>query len=376
MMIRSAPKTAAQRHPMRVVTRRTGLSPDLLRVWEKRYNVVEPARSESGRRLYSDADIERLQLLHRATLAGRSIGQVAGLSARALADLVREDAEAEAQRAREGGRAPLPAALAPAADDAPAHTFLNECFQAIEQLDALALGLVLRRAVLALPAEGFLDTLVVPLLERVGRAWRDGALRSAHGQLAFVALRRALDGVADATASPLAAPHVIVAAPAAPARDVTVREIGAQEFGALLSAATAAVEGWRVTYIGTGIPAEDIAEAARDTRARAVALSVASPAAGPDHVGDPAIAHEVSRLRALLPKGVDLVVGGAAAPAYRGVLEPNGPVHVSDLAGLRTQLRAMQRSAGGSASTPVRGPSPDAESARRASARRTRSARS
>src|ERR1700733_10194856 len=84
------------RHPMRAVTRRTGLSPDLLRAWERRYEVVKPSRSAGGRRLYSDADIERLRLLFRATLAGRSIGQVAELPTSALAALVRQDEKADA----------------------------------------------------------------------------------------------------------------------------------------------------------------------------------------------------------------------------------------------------------------------------------------
>jgi MerR family transcriptional regulator, light-induced transcriptional regulator len=359
---------------MRVVARRTGLSADLLRVWEKRYGVVVPARSESGRRLYSDADIERLRLLHRATLAGRSIGQVAGLPARALAELVRGDAEAEAQRVRDNGRATLPAALAPAPGGA-THPLLDECFGAIEHLDAPALGAVLRRAALALPAEGFLDALVVPLLERVGRAWREGALRAVHAQLAFVALRRVLDGMADAGASPLSAPHVIVAAPAAQLRETTVRELGAQEFGALLSAATAAVEGWRVTYLGAGIPPEDIAETARHIGAQAVALSVASPAADPDSAGDPAVAREVGRLRALLPEGVELVVGGAVAPAYRATPDWDGAVLVSDLTGLRMQLRAMQQGTGGKGSTAVSGIPGNSASVRQSSAHRTRSAR-
>jgi DNA-binding transcriptional MerR regulator len=82
---------------MRIVTRRTGLSAHLLRAWERRYEVVKPSRSEGGRRLYSDADIERLRLLYHATLAGRSIGQVAELSTEALTALVRLDAEADAK---------------------------------------------------------------------------------------------------------------------------------------------------------------------------------------------------------------------------------------------------------------------------------------
>ena len=71
-------------HPIQVVTRRTGVSADVLRVWEKRYAVVTPVRSPSGRRLYSDADIERLRLLVQAKRTGRTIGQIAALSAAAL----------------------------------------------------------------------------------------------------------------------------------------------------------------------------------------------------------------------------------------------------------------------------------------------------
>src|SRR5512140_1340838 len=83
------------RHPVRVVTRRTGLSVDVLRAWERRHHVVTPQRTPSGHRLYSDRDIERLVLLYRATLAGRHIGQLAPLGGRALAALVHQDASAQ-----------------------------------------------------------------------------------------------------------------------------------------------------------------------------------------------------------------------------------------------------------------------------------------
>ena len=95
---KTAPPTG---HPIRVVARRTGLTPDVLRAWEKRYKAVEPDRS-SGRRLYSDADVDRLLLLRRATLGGRSIGQVAGLSTAELEELTRADDEAAARAPRPG----------------------------------------------------------------------------------------------------------------------------------------------------------------------------------------------------------------------------------------------------------------------------------
>jgi methanogenic corrinoid protein MtbC1 len=109
------------------------------------------------------------------------------------------------------------------------------------------------------------------------------------------------------------------------------------EFDALLAALSAAVEGWHVTYLGTNLPAEHIAQAATLTRARAVALSVEHPAV------DPALGDEFRRLRRALPKRVVLVVGGAASSAYGATLDEIGAVRPADLAGLRSQLRMLRR---------------------------------
>ena len=82
------------RHPIQVVSRRTGLSQDVIRVWERRYHAVSPERSPTNRRLYSDEDIQRLALLRRATKGGRRIGDVAGLSDEQVQRIAR-DAQAD-----------------------------------------------------------------------------------------------------------------------------------------------------------------------------------------------------------------------------------------------------------------------------------------
>ena len=316
---RTAPKE--HRHPIQVVVRRTGLSPDLLRVWEKRYAVVTPERSASGRRLYTDADVERLQLLRRATLGGRTIGQIATLPADQLRELLRRDAEAE----RDGGRPTGPAESAPTGRGPAATALLGECVKAIERLDAPSLDAVLRRAVVALPAEAFLDELVVPLLDLVGDRWRAGTLRPVHGHLASTVVRRALERVTEAAASPLASRHLLVATPAGQTH----------ELGALLSAATAAAEGWRVTYLGASVPADDIAEAVTEVGARAVALSLVYPA------GDPLVEDELRRLGERLHDGAVILAGGRAAGTYRKTLNAAGATVLGDLAALRTVLRGM-----------------------------------
>lgn len=70
------------------VSRLTGISPHVLRVWERRYAVVEPRRSETKRRMYSATDIQRLALLKTLVDNGHAIGTVANLSTRQLQDRI------------------------------------------------------------------------------------------------------------------------------------------------------------------------------------------------------------------------------------------------------------------------------------------------
>ena len=92
---------ALPRHPIAVVSERTGLSHDVLRIWERRYRAVTPTRTSGGERLYSDADVERLRLLDAAVAAGRRIGRVATLPTSDLAELVAGDRAAKDRSAVE-----------------------------------------------------------------------------------------------------------------------------------------------------------------------------------------------------------------------------------------------------------------------------------
>lgn len=66
------------------VSRLTGISQHTLRVWERRYKAVESGRSEGGRRLYSNDDVERLTLLKALVDRGDRIGQIASEDTHAL----------------------------------------------------------------------------------------------------------------------------------------------------------------------------------------------------------------------------------------------------------------------------------------------------
>ena len=302
------------RHPMRLVIQRTGLSADVLRAWEKRYGVVAPERSEGGQRLYSDEDVERLTLLHRATSAGRNIGQICQLGLAELEALILED---ESQRAARATR--------PERQASQAQYFFDAALAAIKRLDAVELDSLLRRAAMQLSAAVVVDDVIVPLLREVGESWHRGELSPAHEHMGTAAIRRALAWMSGSAIVSSAAPTVLVSTPANQRH----------ELGAKIVATTAATEGWRVVFLGADLPADAIANAAIQAQVSLVALSMIFP------LDDPELAAEVLRLRSLLPPRVLIVAGGPAAVANAAALKADGLRIIEDLEQLRILLRSL-----------------------------------
>ena len=303
----------AQRHPMRIVVLRTGLTPDLLRAWEKRYAVVTPTRSDGGQRMYSDADVERLTLLMRAVSGGRAISQVAKLPMRELCAIVEQD---------EDSVRATPAPAAALSSDA-RESMLAAMLLAVERLDAEKLESTLRGAALQLGMDDMLDGVIAPLLLTIGSRWHEGLLRPAHEHLASAVVRRTLAWMMENGAPAATAPSLVVATLAGQTH----------ELGAMLAAAAASSHGWRVMYLGVNLPTDDIALAANHTRASAVALSFVYP------TDDPAIAGALRGLRSALPASTTIIAGGSAAPSYAAALAAVGASRFESIGELRSWLR-------------------------------------
>jgi MerR family transcriptional regulator, light-induced transcriptional regulator len=300
---------------IRVVAGRTGLSAHVIRIWEKRYGAVEPERTGTNRRLYSDEQIERLSLLRDVTRAGHSIGHVAKLPTGKLRQLARES---------HGTNGPAPRML-PAVPAAPA--FIDECIAAVKALDSRALEETLKRAATDLGAQGLLQRVVAPLAQTIGALWRDGIITAAHEHFASAVIRIFLGHAGRPFGAMDNAPVLVVATPAGQLH----------ELGALLVGAAAANLGWQVTYLGASLPAAEIAGAAKQDRARAVALSLVYPE------DDPQLEGELTRLRELLPPEVMLLTGGRAMSAYCDTLEKIGAVQMKDLAHLCATLDDLRK---------------------------------
>lgn len=297
----------APHYSIEAVSRRTGLSAHVIRIWEKRYRAVEPARTATNRRQYSAQDIERLTLLRDLTRSGQSIGYIAKLPSDQLRQL---GALAEPATSRHRARR----RTASSGTGSPAE-FVDAALEAVKHLDAVALEAVLKRSEVALGAQGMLQHVAAPLAEKIGEHWRSGNITAAHEHFASALLRTQLGLAARGFAGGTQTPTLVVATPTGQLH----------ELGALLAAALAANLGWRVTYLGASLPAPEIAGAAAQDRARAVALSVVYPE------DDPQLGAELTRLRESLPPEIALIVGGRALRAYRAALDRIGAFQADDL---------------------------------------------
>ena len=199
---------------------------------------------------------------------------------------------------------------------------VEQCLQCIKALDADGLSKMLDGASLQLGQPGLLQQVLVPLIEEIGHSWRVGKMKVAHEHIATAVIRTFLGGFTRAHSMSPSAPQLVVTTPAGQLH----------ELGAILAAAAASNYGWQVTYLGPCLPADEIAGAALQVNARAVALSVVYPE------DDPHLGAELLKLRRLLPPEISLLVGGRAASAYGTELEKIGATQLHDLPSLYEAL--------------------------------------
>ncbi len=310
------------RYPIRVVSNKTGLSTHVIRAWEKRYGAVEPDRTDTNRRLYTDQEVERLQVLNRLTNTGYNIGQIANLPLEDLREMLpQKPANRDPEPASEASDSLLSGS---SADDTTG--IYEQCLTAIRQLDEKMLESTLMRASTSLSQPMLIDQVIIPLIHNSGELWREGNFRAYHEHFATAALRSFLGNLRSSLEVPDEAPTIIVTTP--------VRQV--HELGSLISAATATALGWQVVYLGPNLPAKEIAAAAELRSARAISLSIVYPQS------DVNIAQELRVLRDLVGDKVQIVCGGRAAHAYKTTIADVDAVLIEKMPDFRKYLQTIE----------------------------------
>lgn len=301
-------------YSIQAAAERTGLTPHVIRAWERRYKAIEPERSAGKHRLYSESEIQRLSLLRRAVEAGHSIGRIARLSVGELGALIADCPTV----------APFSTRL-PGTD--PAAPFRAGAMAAVELFDTAGLETALRNALLGLSHNGLLQMVVAPLAEEIGERWRSGRVTAAHEHFFTAGVKVFLGQLTRQFALPATAPRIIVCTPAGQLH----------ELGAVMAAAAAANLGWHSVYLGACLPAHEIAGAALRSAAAAVALSIVYPE------DDPGLAGELSELARLLPASIRIMAGGRAARGYFETLVRIGALYADSIGEFGVQLDSLRR---------------------------------
>jgi DNA-binding transcriptional MerR regulator len=222
------------------LSRRSGVSPELLRAWERRYDLLQPERSAGGLRLYSEADLERVRAMQRHIAAG--------VAAREAAVLATQTAP--------------PVAPATAFDARTARDALRRTLEAFDEPGGQA---VIDGLLAVTTVDTLLSEVVLPYLREVGERWERGEVSIAQEHFASSLLRGRLLGLARGWGRG-AGRRALLACPSGEQHD-----LGLIAFGLALRE-----HGWRIDYLGPDTPIESIAEAAATIDPELLVISAVS----------------------------------------------------------------------------------------------------
>ena len=272
---------------IKVVSKLTGLTADTIRAWERRYEAVQPVRSQSGVRMYTSAHVSRLELLRRVVSRGHAIGRVSHLTDEQLRSLL-EDEVVRRPGAVEGA------------------AIVQDLLEAIEEYDHYLVDHILTRAALILRPRDIVHDVAEPLVHAIGENWARGRFSIAQEHMATHLLRNLFGTLLRLTGTPATGRALVMATPP-----------GEQhEIGLLMVALLAAAQGIKVCYLGAELPMDEILEVVDRVPAMAVALSVVTP---PE---DGMWADDLLALRAGLPTSVEVWLGGRGTMSLRDELLP------------------------------------------------------
>jgi DNA-binding transcriptional MerR regulator len=219
------------------LSRRTGVSPELLRAWEQRYGLLRPTRSAGGFRLYSSADEERVRRTTALIAEGIAVAEAARLAATTVGVGPKPELPVVAELATRLARA------LDGFDAAEAHATLDRLFAAVS-------------------VEFALTEVVIPYLHELGERWAAGSATVAQEHFASNLVRGRLLALAQDWGAGGASTAVVACMPGED------HDLGLVILGLLL-----ARRGWQVTFLGADTPLDSIEQTVQDLRPSLVILS-------------------------------------------------------------------------------------------------------
>lgn len=288
------------------VSKATGIPKETLRTWERRYDFPKPQRSSTGHRRYSSQIIEPLKLIYIALEQGHRPSQVVGQDVETLRQLL--------DVTTPNYLSPVNTSPNASPEDPLTDTeqTIARWMKLLNKLDQEQLRADLEHAWFELGPRTFLTDLISPFLNEVGQAWHEGRIAVFHEQFASLQLRDFLSTQWGSISARSNGPNVLLAT--LPGEYHLI--------GLHMAACIMAVTGYQIHLLGADLQPPHIAQAAEQTHAAYVLISISSAA------NTSATTRHIQTLRALLPENIGLILGGSGAP------ERFDPEHTKRIMGL------------------------------------------
>jgi len=270
-------------HRIHRVAKLTGLSRDVIRVWERRFGLLKPMRGANRYRNYSDEDVALLRYLKEQLDAGASIGDLARVGREEL--LVRM-------------RAMVPRATIV---DNTFSRLLRELLAALDPFDRITFEKRLNGAVAVVPFDEALHGILLPLQEHVGQLWHDGHVNIAIEHYVTKQIQQKIFSAMNQLPVAEFGVKVVVACPPGEEHDIA----------ALAVAYRCRVRGCRVYYLGANVPVAALTNLCRNVEPDITILSF--PRALPEDQAVELIHALSGELKAVSP----VMAGGRGALAMR-----------------------------------------------------------
>jgi DNA-binding transcriptional MerR regulator/methanogenic corrinoid protein MtbC1 len=217
-------------HRIHRVAKLTGLSKDVIRVWERRYGLVKPSRSSNRYREYSDEEVALLRFVKAQMEQGATIGSLAAEGHDSLVARMRIAIPVSAEEQK------------------PHERLLDDLMGSLDPLDKAGFERRLNGAVAVIPFEEAVQRILLPLQRRIGALWHQGLLDIAVEHYVTKIVQQKLFSVMNQLPVNESGPRVLIACP-----EGETHEIGAQAVAYI-----AATKGCHVYYLGPSLPNSDL----------------------------------------------------------------------------------------------------------------------
>ena len=293
-------------HRIHRVAKLTGLSKDVVRVWERRYSLVKPLRSANRYREYSDDDVALLRFLKTELERGQTIGALAIEGRESLLGRMRVTSSSSAQELK------------------PHDNLIGELVSHLDPLDRVRFEMKLNGAIAVIPFDEAVQRILLPLQRRVGELWHEGRVNVAVEHYVTKLIQQKLFSVMNQLPVNEFGPRVLIACP----------EGESHEIGAQAAAYIAATRGCHVYYLGPNLPISDLQAFSERVKPDLVLLSLTE-------IKSDAAACHLSQELAEFSRRWPVAVGGQGAAMIEHLLEGGQVEFIGDLTALHSRLMRL-----------------------------------